>query len=80
MQSLAQRLSSQTLQQRQQTQEQRQRVPAETQQTQLTNGHSDGAASETPEQTLQRLNAKPAYLWTEAETKFMRDGPPDGWS
>lgn len=80
MQNLAKRLSTYTLQQRKDQQAQRQRVPAETQDTQLTNGHSTGAASETPEQALKRISAMPGYEWSEADAKFMRDGPPGGWS
>ncbi len=74
MRELASRLANQTLNQRKQQEERRRRVPPETPGTQLTNGHSDGAASETPAQALARINAKQAVDWTDADWEFMRTG------
>lgn len=74
MQSLAQRLQTQTLNQRQQEQERKARVPAETPETQLESGHSTGRAPETPERRIHRLNQMDASDWSDEEWKFMRDG------
>lgn len=74
MQSLARRLSNQTLANRQQRQEKLARVPAETRETALETGHSNGAAPESFERRLTRIRQKPSYEWTDSEYEFMRNG------
>lgn len=74
MVSLAQRLGTQAVVNRQKTQQRMNRVPAENQRTAVENGRSSASSVENAERRLARLRATPSYEWSDADYDFMRTG------